>query len=845
MLMNILMKKIWLILALFLVIYIAFVYGQNSGIGIFINIKDTTPPKINITKFGPTSASNITLNGSYQEETNIANITVVINSTYSVRALINNVSKKWNATINLTEGWNKFYVLAYDAAGNLGNVTSSSQGASILSDTTKPVIDLTAPENMSSVANNSLITFKISDLALTNAFYTINSGTTKSFNSIYEIKVGTSEWLNGANFVIVNATDVTSNVAAKNYTFFYTNSYAVVLNSSLKVSIAELNLTNSTLINFKNSTTLQSVIDNFGADVTVAEYNKTLQLFNVTANISNAVSSMQALIQDIISANASSQDNDSKISTINAKLDEISRIKNTTISSVDVNLFNRNLTIETDNTTTSNVTNALIAAIGGLSSADKNSFEQASEILQDKTTIINKVQVLTQTFLSGRTENVTLFEKNVTINETQSGQFYINEFIDKNITGNNDLKASTDVTNRISQPLTIVTDDPVVSWTFSDSSSAVVSYSIDKSISSNNLGQSQTVITTVPSAVAGSSSSSGTSGGSSGGVAGGGGGGGGISNPVKIDFSISKANLKVLLRQGETKSETLIIKNTGDTIFDLSSILNDLGQFKISPEENEIVTRLKPGEEKEFKFVFKASESEKPDIYPKKIIFRGPSLQKEVPAVIEVDSAQPLFDVDVEVLPGSKKIFPGEEVLLEVNLFNVRGFGRVDVNVEYSIKDLKGALVATEHETIAVETQAKFTRSMLVPSDLKPGNYVALVKVVYGDSTGVSSDLFEVTAKSIRLYPLQIQDYRTIIIGGGIILVIVILFFASVRLGYFRKKAPQTKVEQISQLKGEEKAQKLQKELQAMENAVKGGFISEESYQKDKKRIEEKLKSLK
>ncbi|MDP3765674.1 MAG: hypothetical protein Q8R04_04110, partial [Nanoarchaeota archaeon] len=254
---------------------------------------------------------------------------------------------------------------------------------------------------------------------------------------------------------------------------------------------------------------------------------------------------------------------------------------------------------------------------------------------------------------------------------------------------------------------------------------------------------------------------------------------------------------------------------------------------------------LQPNEEKKIELIFKALENEKPDIYPATIIFKSPSIEKEIVTVVEVDSAQPLFDVDVEVLPESKKIFPGEEILLEVNLFNVRGFGRVDVNVEYSIKDLQGNVVATEHETLAVETQSKFTRSLLVPSDSKPGTYVAFAKVIYGDSIGTSSDVFEVQAKTIRLYPIQIKDYRFVLLGVAIVLIAGILIFSAYHFGYLKKKAPKAKEEEAKQLEEEGKAQKLKKELEALESAHKSGFISEESYQKDKKRIEEKLNRLK
>ena len=112
------------------------------------------------------------------------------------------------------------------------------------------------------------------------------------------------------------------------------------------------------------------------------------------------------------------------------------------------------------------------------------------------------------------------------------------------------------------------------------------------------------------------------------------------------------------------------------------------------------------------------------------------------------DSTKQLFDVNVEVLPDYKKIFQGDELLIQIILFNLRGFGSVDVNVRYSIKDANGNIIATEEEVVAVETQAKFVRKLLIPSDLKSGTYVAFVEVKTPDGLiGTSSDLFEVSAR--------------------------------------------------------------------------------------------------
>ena len=204
------------------------------------------------------------------------------------------------------------------------------------------------------------------------------------------------------------------------------------------------------------------------------------------------------------------------------------------------------------------------------------------------------------------------------------------------------------------------------------------------------------------------------------------------------------------------------------------------------------------------------------------------------------DSTKQLFDVNIEVLPDYKKIFQGDELLIQIVLFNLRGFGSADVNVKYSIKDTNGNLIATEEETVAVETQAKFVRKLLIPSDLKPNTYVAFVEVKTPDGLiGTSSDLFEVAARYEEKFSRQ---FIFLIMGLAIAFILVIIIILS--LSYFRKLKKKERIIEIKEKIPKEKIQKLEKELAAIQSAYKSKFISEESYKKDKERIEKQLQKM-
>lgn len=200
------------------------------------------------------------------------------------------------------------------------------------------------------------------------------------------------------------------------------------------------------------------------------------------------------------------------------------------------------------------------------------------------------------------------------------------------------------------------------------------------------------------------------------------------------------------------------------------------------------------------------------------------------------DSSKQLFDISISVLPEYKTISPGGEILVQIALFNVRGFGGGNVNVNYAIQDAKGNLIASEEESVFVETQAKFIRKLIIPGEIKPAVYYAFVKVSTNSTIlGTGSDTFEVKSTSTAP-PFDIKRY----VAGFAAFAVLIALFA---IGTQRYKTIRKK-RQIAELEGKahlEKTENLEKELKALEDAHVSKFISDESYAKEKARIEAEL----
>ena len=83
--------------------------------------------------------------------------------------------------------------------------------------------------------------------------------------------------------------------------------------------------------------------------------------------------------------------------------------------------------------------------------------------------------------------------------------------------------------------------------------------------------------------------------------------------------------------------------------------------------------------------------------------------------------------VSLDIPPDQQKIKPGQSLLLKLAL-RVQG-GNIDqtspVDLEYSIKDLDGNIISSKKESGAIAVKESEVTSLLVPTNTKPGVYVA------------------------------------------------------------------------------------------------------------------------
>jgi len=206
-------------------------------------------------------------------------------------------------------------------------------------------------------------------------------------------------------------------------------------------------------------------------------------------------------------------------------------------------------------------------------------------------------------------------------------------------------------------------------------------------------------------------------------------------------FSVDKENIKISVKEGETGTEQITIKNTGSQKITIKITAPQFEDFlKISESSFE----LEPGKSKIILLDFLARENTIPDLYIGKINIEGEGIKKEILTALEVESKKPLFDVKIEIPKEFLIIEPGKDLLAAVTLFSMGKYGKVDVNVEYIIKNTDNKIIASEHETIAVETQASFIKRFKMPENAEKGDYFFYVKATYAGETSSASARFTI-----------------------------------------------------------------------------------------------------
>jgi hypothetical protein len=301
------------------------------------------------------------------------------------------------------------------------------------------------------------------------------------------------------------------------------------------------------------------------------------------------------------------------------------------------------------------------------------------------------------------------------------------------------------------------------------------------------------------------------------------GGGGGVS--ILPDFEVEPIVIKVAVQKGESFKIPLKIINGGTAKQNFFISLSDSMQGKAYFSDNGFLLGL--NEEKTIYISFFTSEDSEEGVFTGKVFVKGYGITKQIPVILEVTSKEVLFDISLDIPAKYKELLPGEDLLLQLTLFNLGGLGKVDVSVEYLIKDLDGNIVLEASDVVAVETQASFQKSIKLPSSIESGDYVAIAYAKYGPSIGSSSVMFHVLGREFPF--LKSRTFLIILAfaSAGLIFIIILLL-------YKRRKKKKKYIKRVYK-KPDKRKSKISEKLSSLESSKE--YISGKTYSKIKKSL--------
>jgi len=183
---------------------------------------------------------------------------------------------------------------------------------------------------------------------------------------------------------------------------------------------------------------------------------------------------------------------------------------------------------------------------------------------------------------------------------------------------------------------------------------------------------------------------------------------------------------------------------------------------------NETSFNLNSGESKDISVLFVAPSQT--GIFTGKILFNN----EVVLVKIDVTERRSLFDANIVVLNKDYQVEKGRVLNTEVTLIPMGEKQRLDVTLNFEIKDFNGNTYNKKSETLLLEDRITFNRDFDL-GDLPLGKYVIALELVYSEGKAPASAHFEVIAGKSNFFWIILIILMILILIILIILIIILI----------------------------------------------------------------------
>lgn len=215
-----------------------------------------------------------------------------------------------------------------------------------------------------------------------------------------------------------------------------------------------------------------------------------------------------------------------------------------------------------------------------------------------------------------------------------------------------------------------------------------------------------------------------------------GGGGGVTATPDEILLTPTSINLNLAVNTN--KEQMITVKNLQSSPTTVPISQNGLDNMVILGESS---LTLQGGETKSFSVIFVALNDT--GIFTGNIVVDGIT----IPVSLNIKTKLLLFDSNIVVLNRNYQVAKGDDLRTRVTLIPMGDDERLDVLLNYVIKDYSGKVYLTQSESVLVENKMNFRKNFGTGS-LPLSEYIVGLELVYPGGVAPSSAHFEVVEKT-------------------------------------------------------------------------------------------------
>ena len=231
---------------------------------------------------------------------------------------------------------------------------------------------------------------------------------------------------------------------------------------------------------------------------------------------------------------------------------------------------------------------------------------------------------------------------------------------------------------------------------------------------------------------------------------------------VNIVVDPEQFNIKMLV--SSSQEETIKVTNTGTSTVTVSVTQQSLDNNVILGATN---LTLDPGETKDLSVVFVSLTQT--GIFTGKIFVGG----KQILVTLNIKSQLLLFDSNIVVLNKNFQVPQGNNLKTLVTLIPLGDPERLDVTLDFTIKDYNNNIYLTKSETLLIEEKMELKRKFDTGT-IPLGDYIIGLELKYPNGVAPSSAHFEITPSTGLFARIVLYLIFMILVISILILIILI-----------------------------------------------------------------------